>query len=195
MKKTIERKEYKMTKMISADILRDDLILKTFGTGTEDKVRVIMAIAEEIAEEIGIPTSKNVLIDIANKVDCDGVRVSSNIATKIEGKICSKCGYNLPYSEFHRHEGQLDMKNRICKTCLKLPNNAQRTKEHDKVASELENVRSKILNQVDIDRELEHLARYSYSYSTYQALNQKRLLISKCKEVGFDYTNRTEQGA
>ena len=190
-----------MSKIITAEIAKNtDVILETSGTFNLDKANVIIALAEEIAEDLGSPSANNILIDIANRVKYGSYQANKWEAHKDTTKICNKCGQEKSLYAFNDNCHYLDYKNKTCKSCLELDTSLRGDFEHKKLSEEIISIADIVLNQNQMDKSVETFARSArYDATTtatrcspYRLRSLKNQLISKCKREGFDCTKHLD---
>jgi len=184
-----------MCKMITAEITKNkDIILSTYGTFNKEKAEVIIALANEIAEDLGAPSANNILIDIANKVKYGDYQANMWEADKEQFKTCGKCGIKKSLYEYTDNCHYLDYKNKTCKDCLALDVTERGDSKREKVSKEIRTITDVIIDQTRIDEDLVTYARsarfstfYPYRASPYKLLSLKNELLAKCQSVEFDY--------
>ncbi|HIQ28250.1 MAG TPA: hypothetical protein EYH42_07090 [Sulfurovum sp.] len=183
-----------MSKIITAEIVKDkEIILSTFATFNKEKADVIIALANEIAEDLGAPSANNILIDIANKVKYGSYQANIWESHKEQFKTCNKCGVKKTLFSYKSNCHYLDYKNKTCKDCLALDVKDRGDFEHKKLSDEILTISEAIFEQTDIDEDIVDLAhsvlavsRWS-RHSPYKLRSGKNMLIEECQRIGFDY--------
>jgi len=185
-----------MSKIITAEIVKDkEIILSTFATFNKEKADVIIALANEIAEDLGAPSANNILIDIANKVKYGSYQANIWEAHKEQFKTCNKCGVEKSLFRYNSNCHYLDYQNKTCKDCLALDVKDRGDFEHKKLSDEILTISEAIFEQTDIDEDIVDLAHSIISnvtnptirHSPYKLRSGKNMLMAECQRIGFDY--------